>query len=87
MGIHEYVSEIFSCRFVVDHMLEYERKETCTFCSSPIKAGYFKFQGKQLKTFSFIISNLKNERCSCLSVSQELIQYIYDSKEKNGNFI
>ena len=86
MGIPEYVSEIFSCLFVVDYMLEYERKETRTFCSSQIKAGCFKFQSKQLKTFSFIIANLQNERSSCLSVSQELIQYIYDSKGKKWEF-
>ena len=81
------MSEIFSCRFVVDYMLEYERKETCTFCSSQIKAGNFKFQSKQLKAFSFIIGNLQNERSSWLSVSQELIQYIYDSKEKKKGIL
>ena len=61
MGIPEYVSEIFSCRFVVDHMLEYERKETCTFCSSPIKAGHFKFQSKQKHSpLSFLICKMKD---------------------------
>lgn len=39
------------------------------------KAGCFKFQGKQLKTFSFIVASLQNERSPCLSVSQELFPY------------
>lgn len=76
VGTPENVSEILSYRFVVDYPVELGREGTCTFCRLKIKGGYFKFQGKQLKTFSFVIANLQKERSSCFSVSQELIQYI-----------
>lgn len=65
-------------------MVGHLREGTCPFSRPKRKAGYFKPQGKQLKTLSFIITNLQNESSPCLFVTHELVKNVCLLREKVG---